>query len=324
MKTYIFSLLLLIILSFIGFSCSSTKKSNAEESITADALNQDTVVPDTFVLPYVPENLTSSEARADYLVIHYWNRFDFSDEKLISRPEITEQAFVDYINILAYVSKTKADESLVNTLKKAEQNVAMYTHFIGLFDKYFYQPNSPFRNEEFFIPVLAEVLKSKKLPETEQSNYQFKYDLMMKNRVGTVADNFQFTLDSGQTKSLYSINSDYLILMFANPDCHTCAAVTTQLDGMESLKKAFSMNSPTRTMITVLTVYPDGNTDQWKKHLPQMPQHWINAYDKGMTITHKRIYDIKAIPTLYLLDKNKKVILKDTSIEEIDRFFQHV
>jgi hypothetical protein len=40
-----------------------------------------------------------------------------------------------------------------------------------------------------------------------------------------------------------------------------------------------------------------------------------------MTITQKKLYDIRAIPTLYLFDKEKNVILKDTSIEAIENFF---
>jgi len=52
-----------------------------------------------------------------------------------------------------------------------------------------------------------------------------------------------------------------------------------------------------------------------------MPAQWIHAYDKGMEITQRRLYDIKAIPTLYLLDKEKKVLLKDTSVEALESFF---
>ena len=36
---------------------------------------------------------------------------------------------------------------------------------------------------------------------------------------------------------------------------------------------------------------------------------WIHGYDKGMEIMRKRLYDIKAFPTLYLLDSDKNVIL---------------
>jgi hypothetical protein len=50
-------------------------------------------------------------------------------------------------------------------------------------------------------------------------------------------------------------------------------------------------------------------------------ENWINAYDKGMVITKERVFDIQDIPTIYLLDKNKRIILKDASLEEIESFF---
>lgn len=55
-----------------------------------------------FRLPDVPVTLTAPEDRAAYLSLHYWDHFDFADTSLISRPEITEQAFVDFLGILPY------------------------------------------------------------------------------------------------------------------------------------------------------------------------------------------------------------------------------
>ena len=81
------------------------------------------------------------------------------------------------------------------------------------------------------------------------------------------------------------------------------------------------MNSPTRTMLTILTVYPGENIGKWVDYLLQLPAEWIHAYDQGMVITKKNLYDIKAYPTLYLLDKNKKVILKDSPPEVVEGFF---
>jgi hypothetical protein len=52
-----------------------------------------------------------------------------------------------------------------------------------------------------------------------------------------------------------------------------------------------------------------------------MPQQWLHGYDPGMAITRRRLYDVKAIPTIYLLDSDKTVILKDTSIEAVESFF---
>ena len=53
-----------------------------------------------FRLPDMPVTLTAPGDRAAYLSLHYWDHFDFADTSLISRPEITEQAFVDFISIL--------------------------------------------------------------------------------------------------------------------------------------------------------------------------------------------------------------------------------
>lgn len=43
----------------------------------------------------------------------------------------------------------------------------------------------------------------------------------------------------------------------------------------------------------------------------------IKACYKG-----KNLYDLKAIPTLYLLDKDKKVLLKDATVAQIDQYLQ--
>lgn len=120
---------------------------------------------------------------------------------------------------------------------------------------------------------------------------------------------------------MHSIKSEYLLLIFSNPGCSTCASVTETLSKSDNLAMAFSMNSPSRTMITVLTVYPDTDIDEWRSHLQHLPANWIHSYDKDRVITKQKLYDLKAIPTIYLLDREKRVILKDTSLEAIEAFF---
>lgn len=94
-----------------------------------------------FHLPDVPVTLTAPEDRADYLSLHYWDHFDFADTSLISRPEITEQVFVDFISVLPYSSKA---QTAVDTLFcRALVSNEMIEHFIALTDKYLYEPTCP-------------------------------------------------------------------------------------------------------------------------------------------------------------------------------------
>ncbi len=303
-------------------ACSSSRKASSNVEIKRTGSSTQIVSENIFHLPQIPEVITSPEERGKFLVMHYWDRFDFSNERLISRPEITEQAFVDYIHILQnYVSFEDAKKSLHYTLKKMKENDAMHAYFASLFEKYLYEPNSPFRNEEFYLVVLKQLIKSSSLSKEEKSKYKFQLSMANKNRVGKKAANFNYTLASGETLSLYSIKSDYLLLIFFDPECSTCDAVIRQIKESESVNNAMKMNSPTRTMLTVLTVYPGENLNVWLDYLPQLPAEWTNAYDQGMVISKKNLYDINAYPILYLLDKNKKVILKDPPVEAIDGFF---
>lgn len=317
---------LLLMVSFVllmlmtGFSCSSSKRTQSETHGEMEAMSP-IIVADTFVLPLIPESLTKSDDRAKFLVMHFWDRFDFTDNNLIGRPDITEQAFVDYINILLYVPQEDAAESLRYTLHRAKVDTAMYQHFIALFEKYFYDPNSPFRNDTYYLPVLKEVVQSPLLTRELMARYEFQLEMAMKNRVGDKASDFIYTLPSGQSYALYQLKSEFTLLMFSNPGCATCEAVTNKLNNSKSLNEAMSLNNPTRSMLTILTIYPGNDLDEWNAHLPQMPDRWVHGYDKEKRIIHKTLYDIKAFPTLYLLDRDKNVILKDTSIEAIESFF---
>lgn len=318
MKFYLLYFLLLS--AFIGPACSTSKKTQADAPVGKPEMPQP-LAKDTFLLPEMPETMTDPEDRARFLSMHYWDRFDFTNERLITRPEVTEQAFVDYVNILNYVSTDDAKNSLNYTLGKAASNKAMYTHFASLFDKYYYGPNSPFRNEGLYIPVLEQLVKSSLLDNEVKSRYEFQLSIALKNQIGTRAANFDYTVASGKTSDLYSLQSDYVILMFSNPGCPTCAAAIRSMRLSEGINSAMNRNSANRTMLTIMTLYLENDLNEWLAHLPELPAQWINAYDKGMVITKKRLYDVQATPTIYLLDKDKKVILKDTSVEMLQQFF---
>ena len=322
-------LLSTIILSLLfAFSnCTSKTSKTKEKKLPTKpdvSINEEQNSP-VFLTPKVPLMITDPQESAIYLSRHYWDLFSFSDTTLITQPDITEQGFVDYIQLLNHISYPNAESSIGITMDKAKVDIAMYNYFVSLFEKYFYDPNSPFRNDELYIPVVANALKSGFLSDVKQEVYTFQQEMILKNRVGTEATDFIYTIVNGDKKSMHDLKTDYLILFFTNPDCPTCKTVTHEMDNSTTLKNIFSLNSTNKRILTVLSVYPDSNIDKWLISVPNMPQqNWVNAYDDGTIITNRRLYDIKAIPTLYLLDKGKQIILKDTSLEEIESYFMNV
>jgi hypothetical protein len=137
-----------------------------------------------------------------------------------------------------------------------------------------------------------------------------------KNRVGQPAADFTYTLASGKQGKLYDLQAPYTLLFFYDPDCHTCSDIKQAMKGAAWLHGLVA-----KGQVKVLTLYPDEDVALWRARLPEMANEWINAYDKEQTLTLEQRYDLTSIPSFYLLDKEKKVLLKDVYWEQIVKFF---
>lgn len=276
--------------------------------------------PKTFQMIDVPMTISEPGQRADYLANHYWDRFNFSDTAYIDLPEVTEQALSNFINILNYTTDPDVSRGAIRKmLAKAEADSAMFAYFFKLYDKYLYDPNSPMRNEEYYIPVLETVVASDQISDVEKIRPQHQLTLALKNRVGQKAADFKYTLASGATGRLYGVKSPYVILFFYNPDCEMCKEVHHQLTSSPVISEMEK-----KKQLKIVALYPDEDLAAWKKHLPEIPSHWINGYDKELTMRNEKTYDLKAIPTLYLLDKDKKVLLKDVTFPQLQGYLEQM
>ena len=53
--------------------------------------------------------------------------------------------------------------------------------------------------------------------------------------------------------------------------------------------------------------------EDWLKH--DYPKNWICGFDEGKTIVKGRLYEINQFPSIYLLDENKRVLIKEADYE---------
>ncbi|MDR0712591.1 MAG: hypothetical protein LBF67_09665, partial [Prevotellaceae bacterium] len=84
--------------------------------------------------------------------------------------------------------------------------------------------------------------------------------------------------------------------------------------------------------VVVFTVYTQYKRPEWDAYIADHPYDWIYAWDgiegansSGEPVTYsvgsnfRTLYDIRSTPTVYLLDKNKKIIAKRMSIEMLEK-----
>lgn len=298
MKIFDFYIAVCLLCGFGVSSCAQAQKNDGGKA---------------FRLPEVPASLTSPEDRAAYLSLHYWDNFDFADTTLIARPEITEQAFVDFISILPYTSK--AQTAVDSLFSRASCGKEMLWHFISLADKYLYEPNSPMHNEDLHILVLRALVDNPRLEEIDKERPRHLLELALKNRPGDVAADFTVVCRDGKHRQLSGIKAECLLLYFNDPDCEDCRRVKEQLAAsatVNSLLKAGRLG--------LLSVCVEGKSSAWVN--ATFPDLWIDSYDEGQHLTIDDVYDLKAMPTLYLLDAGKRVILKDAAPGQIEKWLK--
>ncbi len=266
-----------------------------------------------FPLPDVPAMMTDPQERGEFLLVHYWDKFDFADTALVNNRDISEQGFADQLALLAKAPENTAKESLEKLCTGFEVHGHARKVFMQMVDDYLYNPNSPYYNETLYGIYLRRMLASSVLDEAYRTSLQFRLDLISRNRRGTKAEDFTYYLPDGSRNTLYHtpMKGKHLLVVFYDPECQSCHETLRQMIADKQLAEAVSDGR-----LTVLAVYTEGNFEMWKQTVPEMPRAWIICTDREQ-VKERALYDLKAMPSLYLLDSVKRVLFKDASFEEV-------
>ena len=296
---FLFALLLL-------GACGAPNRSSSN-LVEQDTLQEVTVAkmePYHFRLPLPPADLDPEQHRA-FLRDHFWDHFPFADSTLLDRIDSTElvQVYIAYVGQVLTPTDTAAMRHLMS---RAEASKPLFAHFHRLAELLLYDPNSPIRSDELYIPVLEQVIASSHYDEYEKLAPAYDLEVVRQNRVGYPANDFRYTLSDGRAGTLYQLRAPYTLLFISNPGCPMCRSIREQISESPLMSELIE-----RGDLCVLMLYPDEDLTEWYAHRAEIPAEWINAYDKGCVIQRQRSYDLKAIPSLYLLDSRKRVILKD-------------
>lgn len=282
----------------------------------------------SFPAAAVPSLYTTADDVFSYLTEHYWDAFfklegpcDTSVILGVPKAEV-EQALSNFSLCLDAVSLAKADAgmarmfSLLEERQKADTSSHLYLLMTDMVSHYFYDPNSPLRNEDYYYPFVSLMASSPCTADNLRTALSYERQVCSVNRRGDTAPDFVIrTSAPGKKFRLHSVRALYTVLFFSNPGCHACREITEALSGRDYMCRAISDGK-----LAVVNVYVDEDLDAWKKYEPSYPPSWYNGYDPYGIIRSDSLYYLRAIPSLYLLDGEKRIIMKDAPVEKVLAF----
>ena len=273
----------------------------------------------------IPVMITEPAERMAWLGEHFWDRYTATDSLYycdsitvngVTLEDLEKQVgiFVTLLEQGAPEDGARAMECLYTRMaafQSAFNESNLLPELTGLVSRYFYDPNSPVRSEELYLPFVQGLAGCPLITSLDRERYAREARLCALNRPGTRAADFSFVDTAGRRRTLYGIKAELLLLVFGNPDCHACKELQEALEDSEELSGAIASGE-----LKVVDIYIDQDVEAWRAHIPEYPSTWINGYDPGFMIRTDLLYNVRALPSLYLLSADKTVLLKDATPEQ--------
>ena len=139
--------LMLVLAAITG--CASKSSHSATGSDTLSGLE--------LPVPDIPDSITQPERRAAYAARRWWDALDFANDSRSLDTAFIEQNFVNFMTVLANTDTLSQQRAVDRLLSSAQHSPQAWSLMTEVAEKYLYDPNSPFRSDELYIPFLREL-----------------------------------------------------------------------------------------------------------------------------------------------------------------------
>ena len=263
----------------------------------------------------------------NYYKKHYWDGITFMDDRIIRTPFFVPKVEKYFREVLSPApdSIIKESDYLLLLARSAPE---MYKFLLNwLTDEYIYPK---YMGQDAVFVHLFEKYHSKGisswLNEKQMTAISNRAYMLMSNLIGEQAANLEMVDSAGSSVPLYSMNAPYIIVCFWDPTCSHCREEVPKMDSMYNAK----WEKEGVQMYAVLTESKE--FAKWREFINKYNlQSWVNVYqteeqkksaEDAKKPSYKQLYDVTQTPTLYLLDKDKRIIAKKLTWQQLDDVLQ--
>ncbi|MGQ1909491.1 thioredoxin-like domain-containing protein [Marinifilum sp. RC60d5] len=249
---------------------------------------------------------------------HYFDHVNFTDNRFLRTPILKNKLQFFYGKILVQnpdtifkesvklIEKAKPDSLFFQYITQFSLNYAvkskimgMDAAFVKLAKKYYLSGQANWADSTLLAQIREKVIKT-----------QF-------NLLGMKSQDLLMQTPEGEFVRLHETEAKFTVLYFWEPDCGHCKKITPRLK-TEILDKYRDKG------LEVFAVCTQNEKELWEKAIDDYNIYdFINCYDPQYHSNFRIYYDIYSTPTIYLLDKDKKIIAKRLDIDNLKTFLDH-
>ncbi len=150
-------------------------------------------------------------------------------------------------------------------------------------------------------------------------------ELFNRNPLGSKAASLDLIVPGGIPLTLDDIYGDWKVLFFYNTSCGLCQEAGKLLAGMCA---GFSNDAEKTHNVKFIAIYTGSNHQEWLGHVQDSPQspfwHEVKTADENARDRMYESYDLSALPAIYLLDKQNRVVAKDLNPSTLEGLLKYI
>jgi len=271
----------------------------------------------------MPERLTKEDADATekylYYKQHYFDNLDRGDDRMLRTnffikrvdyymekltPQIPDSISlsVDYILLPMKKDSELFKYYLVHLLNKYAKSkmVGMDAVYVHIVRNYYQKGLAPWTDKKTLDDIIENANDLEPI------------------LIGKQAPNVRLKQKDGTPLAIEDVKSKYTVLYFWDPDCGHCKKVSPEMIAFEEKYKEKGV-----ALLGICTEIRDEVKKCWET-IDERGYNWLNLVDPYLQSRYKTLYNIKSTPQIFILDKDKKIVMKRIGAEQLDEIMDKI
>jgi thiol-disulfide isomerase/thioredoxin len=238
-----------------------------------------------------------------YYKTHYWDGFDFQDDRLIYTP-IYDSRIEEYFGKLVLPWPDSMEKEADVLLQKAKGSKDVFHYTLWWLTRNVENSKVMGMDEVFVYLVENYYMKGDAfwLKNDELEKYIKRAKDIAPNVIGNLAPEIKLpNVTTKKEESLHGLKANYTLVVFYSPTCGHCQH---EMPGLDSLYTEVLKAKG----VKVFTVATEGDDKAINDFITKYKLgDWTNTWNPDHTSDYHSKYDVYSTPTIYLLD-DKKII----------------
>ena len=264
-----------------------------------------------------------------YVKNHYWDNVVFNDNRLLRTP-FFEAKLDEYFK--NYVSREPDSiiEEVQYMLTVAKTGKEIYPFLLLKFTNKYISPEFMGQDKVFlhlfqnFFSKGDTVLLNN---ESKKAITERAYSIMA-NLIGNSAPALDLNTLDNKAFSLYNSPAKFTFIAFWDPTCGHCKEEMPRVDSFYTKNwkqlgvQVIGVNTNVKELASWKQFITEQHFDAGWSHVYQTEAAFNAEINAGKPTTIRQLYDVFKTPTFYLLDKDKKIIAKNLTVDQFHDFLQ--